>query len=191
MIYDNSLHIHTEYSNERMLDCINKIPDIINRALELNMKTIAITDHSSISGHIQAIKLQKQLTKDGKDLRILLGDEIYLVNSVEDTKNNYQGKITKFPHFILIAKDEIGYRQLREIDSTMWENSWLTGKLRRTLIDKSQLENIIGDNKGHLIAQTACLGGELALLVKDYLNNPSSNNKILIHQFIIVKMKKN
>ena len=184
MIYDNSLHIHTEYSNERMLDCINKIPDIINRALELNMKTIAITDHSSISGHIQAIKLQKQLTKDGKDLRILLGDEIYLVNSVEDTKNNYQGKITKFPHFILIAKDEIGYRQLREIDSTMWENSWLTGKLRRTLIDKSQLENIIGDNKGHLIAQTACLGGELALLVKDYLNNPSSNNKLLIHQFI-------
>ena len=40
-----SLHNHTEYSNIRLIDCINKIPMLIKRAVKLGMKGIAITDH--------------------------------------------------------------------------------------------------------------------------------------------------
>ena len=144
-----------------MLDCIVKTNDLIDRAVEIRAKAVAITDHASLSEHIKAIQKAKQLQKDGKDIKVLLGDEIYLVDDVVETKENYQPRQTKFYHFILIAKDSIGYKQLREISSQGWLSSFMTGKMRRVPNDKKQIRDIIGDNKGHLLAMSACIGGEL------------------------------
>ena len=157
-----SLHVHTEYSNLRFLDAVAKLPDVINKAISLNLKGVAITDHEALSGWIKAIQIQKKLQEQGSDFRIFLGDEIYLVDSIEDVKDNYVPRQTKFYHFILIAKDEIGGKQIRQISSQAWENSFYTGKMCRTPIAKHQLETIIGNEKGHIIAQTACIGSELA-----------------------------
>ena len=96
-----------------------------------------------------------------------MGDEIYLVDNVIDVKENYVPRQTQFYHFILIAKDRIGYDQLREINAVGWQSSFFTGKMRRVPNDKHQIEKIIGNNKGHLLASTACIGGELA---KSFLN---------------------
>ena len=158
---NTQLHCHTHGSNLRMLDCIVKTNDLIDRAVEIRAKAVAITDHASLSEHIKAIQKAKQLQKDGKDIKVLLGDEIYLVDDVVETKENYQPRQTKFYHFILIAKDSIGYKQLREISSQGWLSSFMTGKMRRVPNDKKQIRDIIGDNKGHLLAMSACIGGEL------------------------------
>ena len=169
MSYYN-LHVHSEYSNIRFLDSTNRLKDLINKAISLNLKGVAITDHECVSGWVKAIQIQKKLQEQGFDFRIFLGDEIYLVDSIEDVRDNYIPKQTKFFHFILIAKDEIGGKQIRQISSQAWENSFNTGKMCRTPIAKHQLENIIGENKGHIIAQTACIGSELAYWILN--NNP-------------------
>lgn len=174
---DTQLHCHTHGSNLRMLDCIVKTKDLIDYAVELNMKAVAITDHASISEHINAIQYNKKLKEKGVDIKVLLGDEIYLVDDVVDAKENYVPRQTQFYHFILIAKDKFGYDQLREINAVGWQSSFFTGKMRRVPNDKRQIEKIIGDNKGHLLASTACIGGELA---KSFFNK----NKQQLTSFI-------
>ena len=79
---DTQLHCHTHGSNLRMLDCIVKTKDLIDYAVELGMKSVAITDHASISEHINAIQYSKELKGKGVDIKVLLGDEIYLVDDV-------------------------------------------------------------------------------------------------------------
>ena len=101
-------HVHTDYSNLRLTDSINKVQAVIDKAVSLGNKGIAITDHESVSGHVQALIRVKQGKKDGKipeDFKLILGNEIYLVNSMEEVKDNYQSGVTKFWHFILLAKD--------------------------------------------------------------------------------------
>ena len=56
-----SLHNHTEYSNLRLLDCINKVEDLIKRAYELGLNGVAITDHESVSGYIKALNHMEAL----------------------------------------------------------------------------------------------------------------------------------
>ena len=51
------LHNHTDASNLRLLDCCNKLNDLVNKAIDLGMSGIAITDHESLANHIKAIKL--------------------------------------------------------------------------------------------------------------------------------------
>ena len=161
MSYMN-LHTHSEYSNLRMLDSTNKLQKLIDKAIEIGLNGIALTDHDCVSGHVKAIQRQKKLMDNNVDFKIILGNEIYLVDSLEEVRDNYKGKETKFFHFILLAKDELGAEQIRRISSSAWENSFFTGKMERVPTVKQTLENIIGNEKGHIIASTACLGGELA-----------------------------
>ena len=161
MSYFN-LHTHTEYSNLRLLDSTNKLQKVIDKAIELGLNGIAITDHDTVSGHIKAIQRQKKLKEQGSDFKIILGNEIYLVDSLEEVKDNYQSGVTKFYHFILLAKDSIGAEQIRRISSSAWEYSFFTGKMERVPTIKQELVDIIGEDKGHIIASSACAGGEIA-----------------------------
>lgn len=162
IINDTQLHCHTDGSNLRMRDCIVKTKDLIDFAYDMGMKAVALTDHASISNHIKAMQYSQQLQKEGKDIKVLLGDEIYLVDDVVDVQENYVGGETKFYHLILIAKNRKGHDQLRAINAKGWGSSFMTGKLRRVPNDKRQIEEIIGKDKGNLILSTACIGGELA-----------------------------
>lgn len=161
-INDTQLHCHTDGSNLRMRDCIVKTPDLISHAYSQGAKAVAITDHASLSNHIKAMQIAKEYAEQGKDIKILLGDEIYLVDNVIDVRENYRSGDTKFYHFIVIAKDMVGYRQLLRINDLGFQSSFMTGKMRRVPNDKAQLEAIIGEDRGHLFATTACIGGELA-----------------------------
>ena len=166
------LHVHSDYSNIRLIDSINKVSKLIQKAVNLNNSGIAITDHESVSGHVQALQIVEKGKSEGsipEDFKLILGNEIYLVNSLEEVKDNYQSGVTKFWHFILLAKDEIGHKQLRILSSLAWDNSFKTGKMERTPTLKKDLARIIKENPGHLIASTACLGGECShwILNKD------------------------
>lgn len=165
------IHNHTEYSNIKLRDCIVKLPDLINRAICYGYKGIAITDHEVISGHVQALELQDTLRKNHPDFKIILGNEIYLID-----KQDYQAT-NKFYHFLLIAKDEIGYYQLRQLSSKAWERSYTDKGMMRTPTFYQDFETIIGNDKGHLIASTACLGGVLASAIL-------ADNSHIINEFV-------
>lgn len=174
------LHDHTEYSNLRLVDSIDKVKALIYRAVELGRNGIAITDHESVSGHVDAIKVVKEGKEKGKipkDFKLILGNEIYLVDSLESVRENYISKVTKFWHFILLAKDAEGHRQLRELSSLAWDNSFYTGLMERTPTLKADLERVVRSNPGHLIASTACLGGELPYWILQ--NNYEKVNEFL------------
>ncbi len=184
-----SIHAHIEGSNFRMLDSIIKVKQLIQRAIELNYSGIAITDHECLSMHVPALQYIEELRKDRKisdKFKLLLGNEIYLVNSMEEVKDNYISGMTKYWHFILIAKDQKGYRQLKEISSnSAWKNYFVQNGMERVPTLKGELESIIGDNKGHLIASSACLGGEIPSLCIDYFKNNNQEAKKKLHQMIM------
>lgn len=158
------IHNHTDASNARLIDCCIKTKDLIYKAVELGDKGVAITDHEILSNHVKALQVVADGKKKGtipEDFKLILGNEIYLVDSLEDVRDNYQSGVTKFYHFILLAKDEIGHRQLRELSSLAWDNSFHTGGMERVPTVKADLARVIGENRGHIIASTACIGGEL------------------------------
>lgn len=166
MLHDGyiQIHSHTGKSNIRLVDCINKTKDLLKTAVKVGYSGIAITDHEVLSAHVEALKITKELKKKGEmpeDFKLILGNEIYLVDSLEEVKDNYQSGKTRFPHFILLACDKEGHKQLRELSSIAWSNSFVTGLMERVPTEKHVLEDIVKRNKGHLIASTACLGGEL------------------------------
>lgn len=147
-------HNHTEYSNLRLLDSTNHPKDLINKAIELGLSGICITDHEALCAHVEINKIATELRETNPDFVIGLGNEIYLT----DTRNHGQ----KYYHFILIAKDAIGHKALRELSSTAWYYSYMDRGMERVPTLKDELTEIVKHYKGHLIATSACIGGELS-----------------------------
>lgn len=150
--FDN--HTHTESSNLRLLDCINRPQQLIDKAIELGLSGIAITDHEALCSHVKVNKIAKQYREKYPNFTIALGNEIYLT----ETRNCDQ----KYFHFILIAKDEIGYRALKELSSIAWYNLYVDRRMERVPLLKSELKEVMQNYKGHVIATSACMGGELS-----------------------------
>lgn len=156
--FDN--HSHSEFSNLRLIDSINRAEDMILTAYKLGMKGIALTDHETVSGHVKWLNTEKELKEKGKipeDFKCACGNEIYLV----DDRTNIQ----RYWHFILIAKDTIGHKALRELSSIAWYNGFSSKGLMRVPTQKNELADIVKKYPGHLIATSACLGGELPFLI--------------------------
>ena len=156
MNFPGSLHGHTEYSNLRLRDCIIKIDDALNYAEELGHKVIAFTDHETVSSWM---KIEKA-AKNHPDLKVLRGNEIYLVRNGLNNEN-YNREVDRYYHFILIARDLIGAKQIFEISTRAWLRSYMARGMRRVPTYYQDLVDIIGANPGHVIGSTACLGGAL------------------------------
>lgn len=163
------VHSHTHYSNLRLLDCINRPKDLINRAIELGLAGIAITDHEALCGHIEINMYQQELLKEHPDFKVALGNEIYLT----DTRDMGQ----RYYHFILIAKNKEGHRALRELSSRAWMNSYWDRGMERVPTLKSDMEEIMKKYPGTLIATTACLGGELSVNTLNLINAEATGDK--------------
>ena len=148
------IHNHTMYSNIRLLDCINRPKDLIYKAKELGLSGLCITDHECLSAHVEVNKIAADLQKTDPDFKIALGNEIYLVNE------RVSGQ--KYYHFIVMAKDAIGHKGIRELSSTAWYYSYTDRGMERVPTLKSELADIMKKYKGHIIGTTACIGGELS-----------------------------
>ena len=163
------LHAHTEYSNVRLIDCLSKLKAVVNHAVKIGLQGVAITDHECLSGHIKALNLIKEIQKTNPDFRLILGNEIYLCHNApvsfdEKGKQKYSIESKDFFHFILLAKDAVGHSQLRLLSSRAWSRVYSYKRMERVPTFYSDIEEIVGTNPGHLIASTACLGGEFAKL---------------------------
>src|SRR5699024_3985280 len=178
-------HSHTHASNFRLRDAINKPVDLLEYALELGLKGIAITDHETLSSHVKAFRHVQDNQDRFKDFTLAFGNEIYLVDK-EDTlsKKELNEKIV-FPHFILIAKNQHGYEGLKKLSSRAWENSFFYRGMERVPTYKDELEEIMKDYKGDIIATSACVGGELPQALINYKRNPSKETKSKVHQLVV------
>lgn len=159
-------HCHDERSNYRGRDALIKTIELIDYAHELGHKGVAITNHETISSSLKANKYitSKMSEEDWKDFKVVNGNEIYLCKDVKEGEERPR----VFPHFILLAKDRIGFEQLCELSNIAWtENSFMNVMMRVPTYYKD-LQRVIGDNKGHLVASTACVGGTLGRLLLLY-----------------------
>lgn len=146
-----SIHNHTDFSNIRLLDSINTPKSLIDIALKNELMGIAISDHECISGHVEFIEAYNKIKDKYPNFKIALGNETYILDEKED--RNY------FRHLVLLAKDEVGYQQLRELTSLAWLNRENYRGLERVYLRKEQLLEQIKRNPGHIIASSACIGG--------------------------------
>lgn len=157
-------HNHTEYSNITTgLDSINKLEDLVNKAKEFGMRGIAITNHDNLSEVIEINRMQKKLRDAGDNFVLAIGNEIYLVDSYDPDDKQRE----KYYHFLLIAKDKIGYQALIELSTRAWYRSTVKWGKRRVPTLKSDIEEVMEWARGHVVASTACLGGEFPTLINN------------------------
>lgn len=162
-----SIHNHTDYSNAALgfSDCINKVELLIQRAYDIGLSGVAITDHECISSYVQALKYYESMKK-GKPFSLALGNEIYLLNNEEyETNKNGDGH-TPFYHLVLMALDTEGYHQICKLSTRAWGRAWMKSIWRKPTL-YSDLEEIVKSNQGHIICSTACLGSRLDRLLLD------------------------
>ena len=121
------LHNHTgEGSNYRLLDATITLDGLFNYTHTLGHKGVAITEHETVGSHVSAIITLKNLKKKDpdawKDYKLILGNEIYLCNR----KAIQEDKEYKFYHFVLLAKNLEGHKQIRELSTRAWiDNSFM------------------------------------------------------------------
>ena len=141
------LHVHSEFS---ILDSACKINSLLDRAEEYGMDAIALTDHGVMSG---AIKFYRQAKKRG--IKPIIGCEIYVAPRDRRERGGEGGE--RFYHLVLLAENEIGYRNLLRIVSY----SHTEGFYYRPRADKGLLREYAEG----LIALSACESGEVPRLL--------------------------
>ena len=185
------LHNHTAMgSNTRgFLDSTNRVEDMILYSQQLGHRGIAFTDHDCITAHMDALDCLKALRDPGSDyyknqtpvfspddwqkFKVILGNEIYLCSR----KQIQEDKLYKFWHFILLAKDEVGHQQIRELSTRAWTDNSFTWVNIRTPTFYDDLFDVVEGNRGHLMASCACLGSFPAhLALNAYAENPENPN---------------
>ena len=96
------LHTHTEYS---LLDGLSRIPQLVQKAAQLGMDSLAITDHGALYG---AVDFYTACVEAG--IKPIIGCEIYLASG--GSRFNKTG-VEKSPfHLTVLAKNEKGYKNL-------------------------------------------------------------------------------
>lgn len=164
-------HCHTDMSNIRLVDSINTSKTLVERALEIGLSAIAITEHESLGNAIDIEILQEEVQKEHPDFQIVHGNEIYLVENREPNQPYF--------HFILLALDATGFQMLSELSSTAWLSGFYDRGMQRVPTLKSEIEEIISRyGKNHLFASTACLGGELAKLIVEMAQCERIGNEV-------------
>lgn len=119
---------------------------------------VAITEHETVSSAIKAQEYYEKVKKEHPNFKVILGNEIYLTRNGLNAQN-YNRELDRYFHFILIAKNSEGHKQIREISSRAWMRSYMARGMRRVPTYYQDLVDIIGKNPGNVIGCTACLGG--------------------------------
>ncbi|MDA3078738.1 DNA polymerase III subunit alpha [Campylobacter sp. JMF_06 NA1] len=147
------LHLHTEYS---LLDGANKVSELAKILAERGAKACAITDHGNMFG---AIDFYQTMRKNG--IKPIIGIEAYIHNHDDIGDKSDKNRF----HLILLAKNEIGYKNLMYLSS----QAFLNGFYYYPRINKKLLR----EHSEGLVCSSACLAGE----VEFHLNLSERNLK--------------
>ena len=143
------LHVHSDYS---LLDGAAKVDDLVRRARELGMNTLALTDHGNLHG---AIEFYHACLKHG--IKPILGFEAYVAPGDRRERSSKHGLSDAAYHLILLARDSEGWQNLIQL-STL---GYLEGFYYRPRVDRESLAK----HAGGLIALSGCLSGEIPSLI--------------------------
>lgn len=150
------LHVHSEYS---LLDGACKVERLVERAAELGMSALALTDHGNLFGVPQFYKAAQKV-----GIKPILGCEIYLLyEGSRLEKQRRQGEENlKLGHSCLLAKDWAGFQNLTKLVSDAHVNGFYYKP-------RTDLEQLAKFSPG-IIATSGCLSGILPqfLLRGDY-----------------------
>jgi len=137
------LHLHTHYS---LFDGVATPEEYVNRAVELGMPAIAITDHGTLSGHRELHRIAK-----ANNVKPILGLEGYMCADISDKrdKSERQGQQDLvYNHIILLAKNQKGLENLNKIS----EIAWTEGFFKKPRFDFAILQKY----KEGIIVTSAC-----------------------------------
>jgi len=135
------LHVHSEYS---LLDGSAKVTELISRAKEMGMDSIAITDHGVMYG---AIDFYKKAIDAG--IKPIIGCEVYVATGSRFEKERRDDG--NYHHLVLLAENDIGYHNLMKLVSI----GFTEGFYYRPRVDIE----CIRQYSGGLIALSGCLAG--------------------------------
>ena len=147
------LHVHTHYS---LMDGVATPEEYVNRAVDLGMQAIAITDHGTLSGHRELYRIAK-----AKGIKPILGVEGYMTTSMEDKRakaDRTDPLDQNYHHIVLLAKNQIGLENLNKIN----EIAWTDGFFSKPRFDFETLAKY----KEGIIVTSACLSGWIAKAVE-------------------------
>ncbi len=143
------LHTHSDYS---LLDGAAKVKDLVRTTKEMGMSALALTDHGNLFG---ALDFYREASKAG--LKPIIGSEMYMAPGRRQERASTTGQKDTSYHLVLLAKDEIGYRNLIKLASL----AYLEGFYYRPRIDWELLERY----HAGLICLTSCLKGRVPQLL--------------------------
>ncbi len=144
------LHVHSEYS---LLDGACKISDLVDKAVQLKMPALALTDHGNMFGAVEFYEAAKS-----KGIKPLLGYEAYVAQGSRLDKESKNGKET-LSHITLLAENNEGYRNLLKLTTS----AFLEGFYYKPRIDKALLKT---HSRGII-----CLSGCMTSEINRYLVN--------------------
>ena len=143
------LHVHTHYS---LFDGIATPQEYVDRAVELGMPAIAITDHGSLSGHREMYRTAKEA-----GIKPILGVEGYMAQDRFDHRDASEREHVLdmvYNHIVILAKNQKGLENLNKLN----EIAWTEGFFKKPRIDFEVLEQY---SEG-LIVTSACPSGIIA-----------------------------
>ncbi len=142
------LHLHTEYS---FLDGAVRMKELMKKATQLGMPAVAITDHGNLHGAIEFYQ-----AAENAGIKPIIGCEAYMApGTMKDRPANQRDAAY---HFTLLAKNEVGYRNLVKIIST----AHLDGFHYKPRIDKQ----LLAQHSEGLIGLSGCLKGEINMAIQ-------------------------
>ena len=139
------LHVHTQYS---ILDGQASIGGLFERAKELGMPALAITDHGNMYGVKEFLKVAKKYP----EIKPIIGCEIYVTRHYDHKLKDKDHR--SYYHLILLAKNYTGYKNLMKIVST--------GHIEGKYYDKPRVcHEIVEQYSEGLVCCSACIAGEV------------------------------
>lgn len=153
------LHTHSHYS---LLDGLSKVPDLVNRAKELGMPALALTDHGAMYGAIEFYKECK-----AAEIKPIIGVEAYMAERSRFDKE--PGIDSKRYHLTLLAKNNAGYKNLMKLVS----KANLEGYYYKPRMD----EELLKEHAEGIICLSGCPGSRFITHVKN--NNKEEAVKLL------------
>ena len=147
------LHVHTHFS---LFDGIATPQEYVDRAVEIGMPAIAITDHGSLSGHREMYRVAKE-----KGIKPILGIEGYITKDRfdhEDKKDRNDPLDLNYNHLIILAKNAKGLENLNKLN----ELAWTEGFFKKPRMDWE----ILAEYKEGLVITSGCLSGYLAKAIE-------------------------
>lgn len=143
------LHTHSEYS---LLDGLGKLPDLISKAKEYGMDSLAITDHGAMYGSFKFYMKAK-----AAGIKPIIGVETYVARR---SRHDKEAKIDTDPyHLVLLAKNDTGYRNLMKLVT----KAHLEGYYYKPRCDFELLKEF---HEG-IICTSACVQGQVASLLRE------------------------